>query len=281
MKNLIILCAVIIHASTLFGQNNNSGLKYGYETYPLVVGHRGGFESDLPENSSGLFDYTISNSCSKPIAIEFDIRESASGSLYLMHDLSVERTTNGTGDITALTDSAINALFLKDRNGIMTSEKIPLFSDLLASFQNTDIILMLDIKGKIWEKVLDLVTLMKMESKCIVLTFNQTHTKLVSRYSDKAMVSALVSSQADWNSLLTLDIPNDQLIVYISKETPLHLLQEINKKRVRIMTDMSETQNNNAQHFTSDFYLNQQSKQLLSIIITDYPIYISSLFCRK
>jgi len=58
-------------------------------------------------------------------------------------------------------------------------EKIPLFSDVLMHFQDKNIKLMLDVKGNIYPKVIRIVSEMKMESKCILLTFNQYNTCLV------------------------------------------------------------------------------------------------------
>jgi glycerophosphoryl diester phosphodiesterase len=248
--------------------------------FPLIVGHRGGFDSKLPENSISLFNFTYENACSKPIGIEFDIRESASGSLFILHDSTVDRTTNGTGKIALLNDSYIGMLFLKDRNGNVTKEKIPLFSEVLRHFQGKNIMLMLDVKGKIYPKVIRMVEEMGMASKCILLTFNQINTRLVKETTGIILISALVRNKADWESLLKQQIPSQQLIAYANKETPLDLISEISQNKVMVMADMSENIYNNSQHFDPEYYRNYLTRMNLGIIITDYPLHVNKLFCK-
>jgi glycerophosphoryl diester phosphodiesterase len=247
------------------------------QALPLIVGHRGGFDSKLPENSLALFDFTYNNACSKPIGIEFDIRESASGSLFILHDSTVDRTTNGIGKITELKDSYIEALFLRDRNGELTTEKVPTFMEVLKHFQGKKCMLMLDIKGKIYPKVIRMVQEMKMESKCILLTFNQNNTNLVKANTDQIMISALVKNEVDWESLLNLQIPGRQLIAYVNKDAPLELLNEIRQNQVLIMTDFSESIHNNSQPFDPEYYRDYLAKMQLGIIITDYPVNVNRL----
>jgi len=246
-----------------------------------VVGHRGGYDSSQPENSFSTFDFTFDNSCQKPIGIEFDIRESASGSLYIMHDSTIDRTTNGSGKVSFLTDNYLGSIFLKDRNGKMITEKIPLFSDVLKHFQDKNIILMLDVKGKIYPKVIKLISEMNMESKCILLTFNQDNTRLVKESTNTILISALVKNKSDWESLCKLQIPEKQLIAYVSKETPPELINEIFQSKVWVMTDMSESFSNNSKPYDPDYYRNSLKEMHLGIIISDYPVYVNKIFCGE
>lgn len=284
MQNIISLLFVFAFAFTATSQSNIdapqilSGKNYAG---PVIVGHRGGFDASLPENSISLFDFTYENSCLKPIAIEFDIRESASGNLYIMHDTMVDRTTNGIGKITNLTDNYIETLFLRDRNGVLTIERVPRFADVLQHFQDKNIILMLDVKGKILQKVITLVTQMHMESKCILLTFSRGNTKLAKEIAGKMMISALVQNEDEWNSLLALQIPRQQLIAYVSEETPIELIHEINNSNVLLMTDMSEGVRNKSNRYNSDYYKNFITKLHLGILISDYPLYVAKLFCNQ
>lgn len=247
---------------------------------PLIVGHRGGFDSKLPENSIALFDFTYANACSKPIGIEFDIRESASGSLFIMHDSTVDRTTNGTGNITLLKDDYIKMLLLKDRTGKLTLEKIPMLSEVLQHFQDKNIMLMLDVKGKIYPQVIRLVTEMKMESKCILLTFHLNNTKLVKEITDKILISALVVNSFDWESVLELKIPSRQLIAYVSEVTSSDLISEITKSNMLVMTDMSESIKNRSNLYPQEYYRYFPVQMQLGILITDYPVYVNKIFCK-
>ena len=86
---MLFILSLFIHALLANGQADMNATQKKIlldHSQPLTVGHRGGFDSNLPENSISMFDYTYNNACQAPVGIEFDIRESASGSLYLMHD---------------------------------------------------------------------------------------------------------------------------------------------------------------------------------------------------
>lgn len=273
-----LLCSIGITSTPQTVVNYQSSFT-GNTRLPLIVGHRGGFDSSLPENSISIFDYTFKNACKLPVAIEFDIRESASGSLFIMHDPTVDRTTNGVGNISDLTDTYIESLFLRDRNGNLTSEKVPLFSFVLSRFQGKNIILMLDIKGSVMQKVVNLVKLMKMESNCILLTFSRENTELAKNIAGTMMISALVENQNDWELVRGLHIPDQQLIAYISEQTPEGLLQQITGSKVLLMTDMSEGLRNRSNHYEQYYYRNFIKNKQLGICISDYPVFVNKLFC--
>lgn len=283
MKKIIFVFLISLEALAGLSQTDLNKLSesvLSHQKVPLIVGHRGGYEADLPENSLSLFDYTYNNSCRNHIAVEFDIKQSASGSLFVLHDSTVDRTTNGSGRISQLTDSYINTLFLKDANGNITKDRIPLFSDVLKHFKDKNVMLMLDVKGKICSEVISIVEDIKMESKCIILTFNQSNTRFVKETTDKILISALVRNKTEWESLLKLHIPSQQLLAYVNKETPLDLINEICQSEVKVMTDMSENIFNNSQHFEPEYYRNFLTKMKLEIMITDYPVYVNKLFCK-
>ena len=61
----------------------------------LVVAHRGNW-SIAPENSLAAIDSAIQM---KVDIVEIDIRKTKDGELVLMHDDTVDRTTNGTGKV--------------------------------------------------------------------------------------------------------------------------------------------------------------------------------------
>jgi glycerophosphoryl diester phosphodiesterase len=66
---------------------------------PLVYAHRGG-AALRPENTIASFDYGLSLGAD---GLEFDVRLSRDGVVVVHHDATLERTTNGAGDLSALT----------------------------------------------------------------------------------------------------------------------------------------------------------------------------------
>jgi glycerophosphoryl diester phosphodiesterase len=64
----------------------------------IAIGHRGA-AAHAPENTVASFDEAIRLGAK---AVEFDLRMSADGSLIVLHDDTVDRTTNAHGPLTAL-----------------------------------------------------------------------------------------------------------------------------------------------------------------------------------
>lgn len=71
-----------------------------------IVCHRGA-RFDAPENTFSSAQKAIDLGGA---IIELDIRQSSDGVLYVMHDETVDRTTNGTGPIAELTSAQVDAL---------------------------------------------------------------------------------------------------------------------------------------------------------------------------
>lgn len=60
---------------------------------PAIVAHRGAM-SERPENTMAAFERAVELGAD---VIELDVRRSADGRLFLMHDATLDRTTNGSG----------------------------------------------------------------------------------------------------------------------------------------------------------------------------------------
>ncbi|WP_417815466.1 glycerophosphodiester phosphodiesterase [Thalassospira alkalitolerans] len=71
-----------------------------------LVYHRGD-NTNAPENTFASAESAISAGADY---IEFDVHESADGVLYVIHDETVDRTTDGTGTIASMTSAEIDRL---------------------------------------------------------------------------------------------------------------------------------------------------------------------------
>jgi len=68
--------------------------RYTGKDIPVISGHRGGIIKGFPENSIESFENTLKHT---PAFFEIDPRLTKDGVMVLMHDATLERTTNGTG----------------------------------------------------------------------------------------------------------------------------------------------------------------------------------------
>jgi glycerophosphoryl diester phosphodiesterase len=72
----------------------------------IITGHRGALGSE-PENTLRSFRRAVQDGCDE---IELDLRVTADDQLVVMHDATVDRTTDGTGDVEELTFGELQAL---------------------------------------------------------------------------------------------------------------------------------------------------------------------------
>ena len=129
----------LLHAGGLAAQERAAGAEALLERlhdpasgYVLVAAHRGGREHDwrhrAPENSLANVDKAVRMGFD---VFETDIRESADGELVIMHDATVDRTTNGSGRVADLTLARLKDLDLVYSNGSLSDEAVPSLEDLL------------------------------------------------------------------------------------------------------------------------------------------------------
>lgn len=104
-----------------------------------IIGHRGA--RDLwAENGMTGFRETAALGVE---GMEFDVHLTDDGELLVIHDATLDRTTEGTGPVAALRKGENRQLKLKDGNG----DAIPLLSDVLALYADTDIELHVELKA--------------------------------------------------------------------------------------------------------------------------------------
>lgn len=111
----------------------------------LIAGRRGDV-AEWPENTlSGVLAARELGAD----AIEVDVRRSADGTFYLMHDATVERTTDGEGSIAELRDQQIDALTIDGGLGFAGQRGIgvPTLEEVLDGLAGYPGLILLDGKG--------------------------------------------------------------------------------------------------------------------------------------
>ncbi|WP_339251634.1 glycerophosphodiester phosphodiesterase family protein [Sporosarcina sp. FSL W8-0480] len=137
---------------------------------PIVAAHRG-VPSLAPENT--MAGYRLAYDLGADL-IETDVQLTKDGHLIIMHDLTVNRTTNGTGAVKDLTLEEIRQLdagikFSEEFAG----EKVPTFKEFLAEFKKKDIILLVELKGAGFEaEVIKQIEELGMVDQVIIQNFD-------------------------------------------------------------------------------------------------------------
>ena len=104
--------------------------------YVFVAAHPGGWEHDwenrAPENSLANIDKAVRMNFD---VFETDLAQTKDGHIVVMHDPTVDRTTNGKGEVADLTLAELKGLRLKYTNGELSEETVPTFEEFLERAQ--------------------------------------------------------------------------------------------------------------------------------------------------
>ncbi|MBE2318853.1 glycerophosphodiester phosphodiesterase family protein [Solirubrobacter sp. CPCC 204708] len=119
---------------------------------PLISAHRGALTL-APENTIQSYEYAFAFGVE---LVEVDIQQTKDGRFVALHDSTVDRTTNGTGDISTLTFDEVRALNAADyepwKGGAYDPAQVASLEEVLALAKRVGGGLELDIKGSVTEE---------------------------------------------------------------------------------------------------------------------------------
>ncbi|MGP1907643.1 glycerophosphodiester phosphodiesterase [Metabacillus sp. JX24] len=234
------------------------------------VAHRGA-SGYAPENTLAAFDKAVEM---KADYIEIDVQQSKDGELVIIHDTTVDRTTDGSGKVKDLTYDELSKLDAGSWKGEeFTGEKIPTFDDILDRYRGkTGILIELkapELYPGIEEKVAEELQERNMDKpqneKIIVQSFNFDSMKKMDSLLPKVPIGVLTSS-----ILHTTDTALNEFSTYADYFNPNYgivskdLVANVHEKGMKIQSWTVRTQE------TADFLLEMG----VDGIITDYPDYV-------
>ena len=119
---------------------------------PLISAHRGALTL-APENTLASYEYAFAFGVA---LVEVDIQQTKDGKFVALHDDTVDRTTNGTGNIRDLTFDDVRALNAADyepwKGGPYDGSRVASLEEVLQLAQRVGGGLELDIKGSVTEE---------------------------------------------------------------------------------------------------------------------------------
>jgi glycerophosphoryl diester phosphodiesterase len=141
---------------------------------PIIFAHRGS-SVYAPENTMAAFTLAVQQQAD---AVELDVKLSADGQVVVMHDETVDRTTDGTGWVNALTLTELKRLDAGSKfNLAYHSEKIPTLAEVFEAVGNK-IIINVELKNfaspidDLPDKVVSLIKKHGLERSVILSSFN-------------------------------------------------------------------------------------------------------------
>jgi glycerophosphoryl diester phosphodiesterase len=139
---------------------------------PLIMAHRGASD-DLPENTLPAFRLALAQGAH---VLEADLRFTHDDAIVLMHDASVERTTDGRGAVSEMALAEIKKLHARRVQAIENGDlSVPTPAELL---QATNVPLALELKNSRFanendaRRLVDLLAQHGALERCVVISFH-------------------------------------------------------------------------------------------------------------
>jgi len=141
-----------------------------------IAAHRGG-SALWPENSLLAFRSAIALGCD---LLELDVHQGRDGVVAVIHDATVERTTDGRGAVASLTAADLRGLRLRGLDGTSSAEHVPTLEEVLAAVAPSPAGLLIEVKGpspaerydELEERVLAAVTAAGLQARATIMAFD-------------------------------------------------------------------------------------------------------------
>ncbi|WP_308909934.1 glycerophosphodiester phosphodiesterase family protein [Pseudokordiimonas caeni] len=204
--------AAVLHGTELPAGGLPAYLRYTPDRKPLVSAHRGGDMPGYPENAIETLAHALTFG---PSLLEVDIRRLKDGTLILMHDETLERTTTGTGRVDAVTHDYVKTLQLRDPEGRTMPYRVPTLDQVLAFTRQAKAILSLDIKPGV--DIVDVTRHVRaagVAGRVILITYSHGQAMAFHAAAPEMMLSVSIDSMDDIERVKASGIDPKQVVAW-------------------------------------------------------------------
>jgi glycerophosphoryl diester phosphodiesterase len=192
----------------------HSFFRHKVRNAPIISGHRGSHIAGYPENAIETFEYVLKHT---PAFFEIDPRLTKDSVIVLLHDVTLDRTTNGTGKLADYTWEEVKKLKLKDKDGNITPYRIPTLQEAI-DWARGKTILNLDKKDVPLAMTADIIRRNKAGSFVMVTVHNHREAKYYYDDDPQRMMSAFVKTEKALKEYEAAGVPWNNMIAYIGSE---------------------------------------------------------------
>ena len=203
---------------------------------PEIIGHRG--------NPSTAQENTVAGSVEAfrlgATMVENDIYLMKDGNIVVMHDGTLDRTTNGSGNTVDQTAETIKQYQVDSKSGV-APEPIPLLKDYFDQFAGTGEVLVIELKGSdtnVCAPLAKLIKEYKMEKQVVIIAFNQSMISAMRVALPDSSVNFLTSGITA-NESLSLDITKQIVDIVSPLNTAYSPSQSAGTLGINLYTDLA------------------------------------------
>lgn len=176
----------------------------------LLVAHRG-YSAFYPENTLLAFEKAVEYGVN---CIELDLQRTKDGKLVCLHDVTVDRTTNGTGNIKDLTWDYIKTLDAGSwKDSQFAGEKIPSLDEVFERFKNENVFILIEMKNDnnyvgIEKQIADLIKKYMIEEQVLYFSFDWESVNKIKQYYPLITTGLLASGTSLLDDALSAALLN-------------------------------------------------------------------------
>lgn len=176
----------------------------------LLVAHRG-YSAVYPENTLLAFEKAVENGIN---CFELDLQRTKDGKLVCLHDVTVDRTTNGTGNIKDLTWDYVKTLDAGSwKNSQFAGEKIPSLDEVFERFKNENVFILIEMKNDnnyvgIEKQIADLIKKYMIEEQVLYFSFDWESVNKIKQYYPLIATGLLASGTSLLDDALSVALLN-------------------------------------------------------------------------
>lgn len=167
---------------------------------PLVFGHRGAAGTHAENTHVGFQQAFVQ----RADGIELDVRCCASGEVVVIHDDTIDRTSNGTGRVMSLSLTELRRFsFGKHQGEDRGYEPIPTLEEVFARLP-TDKLINVEIKNDDFHShgeeaaIAQLIARFDLHGRCLVSSFNPLVLWRLQQYDARLALAYLYRPQSHW-----------------------------------------------------------------------------------
>jgi len=211
---IVMVLMIVIFVSGVSAQDNyihfrnaqelQDHFRYKGDGSILVSGHRGGREPGFPENSIEGFQNVLNKMSA---FFEIDPRLTKDSVIVLMHDATLDRTTNATGKVSDYTWAELQSVRLKDAEGNVTPYKIPTLEEVIRWSKGKTII-DLDKKDVPLEMTAALIKKLKAEDHVMLTVFTGAEAQFYYERFPKIMFSVYARNKREYEDIAISGVPH-------------------------------------------------------------------------
>lgn len=177
----------------------------------LISAHRGGPSPGLPENAIETMDAVLHQ---VPAMMEVDVAASPDGVHYLMHDRTLDRTTNGTGAVADVPWEEVSKLQLVDSAGWLTPYRVPTFAETLA-WAKGKTVLQVDFKRTAdFGAVISEIRAADMGQGVILIAYSREQALKLYELAPEMLISYSVNTPGDLEAIVEAGIPASNIVAF-------------------------------------------------------------------